>query len=259
VQGVRNDARLAFLWCWIVSSVVLLTVAQSKLPSYVFYVFVPLAMTAGIALDDLLTHGFRTARDRGLVLGFSAFQILVAIVAPSLKVARPFATATLAMGACFAVALVLVWRRQWIGAIVAYAAATVALIGGALVFSVDHVEAYSSARPVARAMMENQDGSEPLIAGKFLARGIHYYTHQPVWVLANKGQPFWTPHPLPVIAGRNALRDFVAAHGAVRVTIRRSEWPFWLKSDLVAGAGEPEWSGDNAIVRLVAPPTNAKE
>ena len=127
------------------------------------------------------------------------------------------------------------------------------MIGGALIFSVDHVERYSSSRPVARAMTEGQDGREPLIAGKFLARGIHFYTHRPVWVLANKPQPFWTPHPLPVIAGRDALRDFVDEHGAVRVTIRRSEMPLWLKSDLVTDAGEPEWFGDNAVLRLVSP------
>lgn len=258
VQGIRNDARLAFLWCWIISSVVLLTIAQSKLPSYAFYVFVPLAMTAGIALDDLLTHGFRTSRDRILVLGFAIIQCGFMFFIPMIKLARPFATPALGMAACFAVALVLLWRRQWAGAVAAYAVATVALIGGALVFSVDHVEKYSSARPVAEAMMEGHDGNEPLIAGKFLARGIHFYTHQPVWVLANKAQPFWTPHPLPVIAGRDALREFVAKHGPVRVTIRRSEWPFWLKSDLVAAAGEPAWYGDNAIVRLVPSKESAK-
>jgi 4-amino-4-deoxy-L-arabinose transferase-like glycosyltransferase len=252
-QGIRNDARLAFLWCWIISSVLLLTLAQSKLPSYVFYVFVPLSMAAGIALDELITHGFRSPRERKLVLGFTIFQFIAAFAAPMIKVARPFATPALAMAACFAVALVLFWRQRWTGAIVASLAATIALIGGALVFSVDHVEEYSSSRPVAQAMMKGQDGEEPLIAGKFLARGIHYYSHQPVWVLANKPQPFWTPHPLPVIAGRDALTEFVEKYGAVRVTIRRSEWPFWLKSKLVAKAGEPTWYGDNAIVRLVAP------
>ena len=253
VQGIRNDPRLAFLWCWIISSVILLTIARSKLPSYVFYVFVPVAMAAGLALDDLLTHGFRTARDRRLFFGFAILQLAVVLCAEQVKIARPFATPALAMAACFAVALVLLWRKQWTGMIVANAAATVALIGGALVFSVDHVEQYSSGRPVARAMMEGQDGSEPLLAGKFLARGIHFYTHQPVWVLANKPQPFWTPHPLPVVAGRDALHAFVEKHGAVRLTVRRSEWPFWLKSKMIAAAGEPQWFGDNAVIRLTAP------
>lgn len=256
-RGLRSDERLAFLWSWILTSLVLLTAAQSKLPSYIFYVFVPLALVGGIALDDLLTHGFRTARDRRLALGFALFQCVVALAAPAIKVARPFAVPALAMAACFVVGTVLLWRRQWVGAFIAQAAATVALIGGALVLSVDHVEQYSSARPVAQAMMAGQNGSEPLIAGKFLARGIHYYTRQPVWVIANKAQPFWTPHPLPVVAGRDALEAFVKEHGAVRITIRKSELPFWQKSRLVASAGEPEWFGDNAVLRLTAPPAAA--
>jgi 4-amino-4-deoxy-L-arabinose transferase-like glycosyltransferase len=250
----RSDPRLAFLWCWILSSLAFLTIVQSKLPSYIFYVFVPLALAVGMALDDLLANGFRTRLDRNLALGLAIFQCIVALAAPLINVARPFAGPALAVGACFVFIVVMLWRQRWWGAIASSAAATVALIGGALLFSVDHVEEYSSARPVALAMMSGQDGKEPLMAGKFLARGIHYYSHQPVFVLANKAQPFWTPHPLPVIAGRDALTEFVQEHGAVRATIRRSEWSFWQKSPLVDAAGEPQWFGDNAVIRLVAPP-----
>ncbi len=253
-DGLRHDARLAFLWSWILSSLVFLTIVQSKLPSYIFYVFVPLGMLVGMTLDDLLTTGLRTARERRLALGFALLQCAVALAAPLIKVARPFTIPALGMAACFLVGFILLWRQRWAGAIAAHAAGTVALIAGALYFSVDHVEEYSSARPVARAMMEGHAGEEPLIAGKFLARGIHFYTHQPVWVLANKEQPFWTKHPLPVIAGREKLREFVKKHGAVRVTIRRSELPFWQKTGVIAQAGEPQWFGDNAVFRLTAKP-----
>ena len=41
VQGLRHDSRLVFLWSWILSSLVFLSIVQSKLPSYIFYVFVP--------------------------------------------------------------------------------------------------------------------------------------------------------------------------------------------------------------------------
>jgi 4-amino-4-deoxy-L-arabinose transferase-like glycosyltransferase len=256
IRRFEGDPRITFLWCWILTSLVFLTIAQSKLPSYIFYVFVPLALAVGIELDELISYGFRTAQNRKLAIGLAIFQFVVALAAPLIKVARPFATPALAMAACLAVGIVCLWRQRWIEGIAAHAMATIALVGGALFFSVDHVEQYSSARPVAEAMMAGDKASvaaEPLLAGKFLARGIHYYTHQPVTVLANKQQPFWTPHPLPVIAGRDALMQFVKDHGAVRATIRKSEWPFWKRSQLVADAGEPEWFGDNAVIRLVAP------
>jgi 4-amino-4-deoxy-L-arabinose transferase-like glycosyltransferase len=254
VRSIRTDARAAFLWSWILTSLVFFTLAQSKLPSYIFFAFVPLALVVGMTLDDLVTNGFRTPFERNVALGFALFQCLVAFVCPLIKVARPFAGAALLLAACLAIALVLAWRGRLGAAIWAHVAATVALVVGALTFSADHVEAYSSARPVARAMMSGRLGQEPLLAGKFLARGLHYYTHEPVFVLANKRQPFWTPHPLPVVAGRQALLEFLKQHGPVRVTIRRSEWSFWLKSAAVATAGEPQWFGDNAVVRLVPPP-----
>jgi len=252
-RNLRSEPRLAFLWSWILSSLVFLTIVQSKLPSYIFYVFVPLALAVGMSLDDLLANGFRTRLDRNFAIGLAIFQCLVALAVPLIKVARPFTAPALAMGACFVFGAVMLWRQRWWGAIASSATATFALVGGALMFSIDHVESYSSARPVALAMMSGQQGQEPLIAGKFLARGIHYYSHQPVFVLANKEQPFWTPHPLPVIAGRDALTEFVQKHGAACATIRRSEWSFWQKSPLIAAAGEPQWFGDNAVIRLVAP------
>ncbi|MEA3211041.1 MAG: hypothetical protein QOE70_4098 [Chthoniobacter sp.] len=250
-RGIRQDERLAFLWCWILSSVLFLTIAQSKLPSYIFYVFVPLALAVGMTLDDWLTHGFRTRTEFRIALGCALFQCVIPLAAPLIKVARPFAAPALMLAACLASGIALALWGKRLPAIWAHVAGTAAIIVGALTFSVEHVEAYSSARPVAQAMIS--ESGEPLLAGKFLARGIHYYTHQPVVVLANKPQPFWTPHPLPVVAGRDELLAFVKQHGAVRATIRRSEWPFWQRSELITAAGEPQWFGDNAVVRLLAP------
>jgi 4-amino-4-deoxy-L-arabinose transferase-like glycosyltransferase len=258
-QGLRQDPRQAFLWSWILSSLVFLTIAQSKLPSYIFYVFVPLALTVGLTLDDLLTHGFRDSLERRLALGLALFQCVVALACPLIKVARPFTIPALLLGACLLAGVFLVWRGQRRLAVGAHVAATAALIVGALTFSRDHVDEYSSARPVAQAMMVGHDGAEPLLAGKFLARGIHYYTHQPVLVLANKAQPFWTPHPLQTVVGRKGLEAFVKEHGAVHITVRRSEWHIWEKSSLVAAAGEPQWFGDNAVLRIAPSPVPAEK
>lgn len=250
-SGLRSDPRQAFLWSWILSSLIFLTIAQSKLPSYIFFLFVPLAVVAGMTIDDLITHGFRTPTERRLAVGFAFFQCIVALACPFIKVARPFAVPALLLGACLVAGLILTWlgRRTW--AVAAHAAATVTLILGALTFSREHVDEYSSARPVALAMTSGQAAPEPLLAGKFLARGIHYYTKQPVLVLANQAQPFWTPHPLQTIVGRRGLEAFVKENGPVRITVRRSEWPIWEKSPLVQAAGQPQWFGDNAVLRLV--------
>ena len=270
-RGLRHDARLAFLWCWILSSLVFLTLAQSKLPSYIFYVFVPLALVIGLMLDDILTRGFRSAGEKRLLLALGVLQCLVALAAPGMgwlraagvavlpklaqlsDTAKPFAAPALLVVGCLALGLVLLWRGRLVPWLAAHALATVGLIVGALSWSLDHVDAFSSARPVARKMMAERRGDEPLLSGKFLARGIHFYTRQPVTVLASKAQPFWAAHPVAVVAGRKGLAEFLKTNPSVLCTLRRSEWPQWEKSEVGKFAGEPQWSGDNVIVRFAKP------
>ena len=194
--------------------------------------------------------------------------LIVGIAAPFIKVARPFEIPALLFSGCLAVGLIFVWRGRIGGWLVASAAATVALVVGALTFSAEHVEAYSSAQPVAKKMMEMHakgGGGEPLIAGTFLVRGVHFYTHQPMTVVGTEERPFkWTQHDLPVIVGGNddykppgAVRDnnlgvFLKKHGSAICTLRRGEWTaYWQGFKFWDDANPPVWSGDNVIVRLV--------
>ena len=271
-EGIRCDARLAFLWSWLLTSLVLLTLAQSKLPSYGFFMFVPLAQIVGVALDELWSKGFRDTKERAVTIGLSALQVAIGLAAPFIKMAKPFETPALFFSGCLAVGLLCVWRGRIGGWIAASAAATVALVVGALTFSAEHVEAYSSARPVAEKMMQMRKGDEPLIAGIFLVRGIHFYTHertqQKVTVVGLEDKPFkWTQHDLPVIVGGDdshkppgTLRDnnlgaFLKKHGSAICTLRRSEWnAYWHTFKFWDDANPPVWSGDNVIVRLVDQP-----
>ena len=268
-DGIRHDARLAFLWCWLLTSLVLLTVAQSKLPSYGFFMFVPLAQIVGVALDELWSKGFRDAKERVVVSVVSAVQVVLGVAAPFIKTAKPFATPALLFSGCLAVGLVFVWRGRIAGWVFSNAAATVALVVGALTFSASHVEAYSSARPAAEKMMQMRRGNEPLVAGIFLVRGVHYYTHertqQKMTVVGLDEKPFkWTQHDLPVIADADdskkppgAKRDnnmtvFLKQHGSAICTMRRRDWTlYWEKFGFADDATPIEWSGDNVIVRLV--------
>jgi len=262
-DGIRHDARLAFVWCWLLTSLVLLTAAQSKLPSYGFFMFVPLAMIVAVALDELWEKGFRDAKERVVVIVLSLVQIGIGVAAPFIKLAKPFATPALLFSGCLAVGLVFVWRARVGGWVIANAAATIALVVGALTFSADHVDEYSSARPAAEKMMRMRRGNEPLVGGIFLVRGVHYYTHDrthaQMTVIGLREKPFkWTQHDLPVIAGLDGqgaaigLRAFLKQHGSAICTVRRREWTlYWEKFGFADPATPIEWSGDNVIVRLV--------
>jgi len=263
-DGIRQDPRMAFLWTWLLTSFAFLTITQSKLPSYGFFMFVPLAQIVAIALEDLWSHGFRDARERVVTIILSVLQVGLGIAAPFIKVAKPFEIPALLFSGCLAAGLPFVWRGRIGGWVVMNAAASVALVVGALTFSAEHVEAYSSARPVAEKMMQMRKGDEPLLAGIFLVRGVHFYTHQPMTVVGLSERPFkWTQHDLPVIVGGDdslkppgAKRDdnlgaFLKTHRSAICTLRRSEWnAYWKNFKFWDDAEPPVWSGDNVIVRL---------
>ena len=270
--GIRYDARLTFLWCWLVTSLVLLTVAQSKLPSYGFFMFVPLAMIVAVTLDELWSKGFRDAKERAVVITLSVVQVGLGAAAPFIKLANPFAMPALLFSGCLAVGLIFVWRARVFGWVFANVAATVGLVVGALTFSAEHVDEYSSARPAAEKMMQMRRGNEPLVGGIFLVRGVHYYTHalthQNMTVVGFDEKPFkWTQHDLPVIAAAddsgkppgakrdNNMKVFLKQHGSAICTMRRSEWTnYWERYQFADAATPVEWSGDNVIVRLVDKP-----
>ena len=256
--GIRHDARLVFLWSWLLTSFVFLTVTQSKLPSYIFFVFVPLAQVIAVALDELWSEGFRSTTERAVVIALSVLQIGIGVAARFIKMAQPFEIPALLFSGCLVVGLIFVWRCRVGGWIAANAAATVALVVGALTFSADHVQDYSSTRPAAAKMMQMRKGGEPLIAGIFAVRGIHFYTHEPMAVVGLSDKPFkWTQHDLPVIAGLDGvgaaggLRAFLKQHGSAICTLRRSEWRDYWEPRVREFAEPPVWSGDNVIVRLV--------
>ena len=258
-RGIRHDPRLVFLWSWLITSFVFLTCAQSKLPSYFFFVFVPVAVLIGVVLDDLLAKGFRDTKERVVVLLLAIVQIGLCCAAPFVKQSQPFQTPALVFAGLLAVGLVALWRGKfavWIGV---NATATAVLIIGALVITQDKVEEFSSGRPVAAAMLKLRQANEPMLAGKVLVRGVHFYTRLPMVVIGTREKAFnWTQHDIPVIAGMDGvgkaggLRAFLKEHGAAICTIRRGEWnAYWEPFKMWDEANPPTWSGDSVIVRLV--------
>ena len=197
----RGDPAVLFQWCWLLTSLLFLTLAQSKLPSYGFYLFVPLAVILGRTLDLLLERGFASLAERRLITGLAVLQCVTVLVLPFVKAARAFTFPILLVAVCPAVALVFLLQKRLASWLLASAVASLALLAGALTKAVSAVEAESSARPVARALLAERRAGEPLVSGKFLVRGIIYYTRSPVTVFASKPHPFWADHPLPIVVG----------------------------------------------------------
>ena len=48
----------------------------------------------------------------------------------------------------------------------------------------------------------------PIVTNKLFARGIYFYTGNPVVVMDHDKQPFWSPHPIDVITDYYEIREF---------------------------------------------------
>jgi 4-amino-4-deoxy-L-arabinose transferase-like glycosyltransferase len=244
----QKDCRAKFLWCWILTSFVFLTVAQSKLPSYSFFLFAPFALVTAKALDDLLKGGFGSRGEKRFVLSLGLVQFALILACPFFKIAKPFAAPALLVSICLAAALVLQWRGEFSAWLAAQVAATLALIASGLTLSLPNLEVTSSARPIALALKQEHCGHEPILTDKFLARGIFFYTQEPVRVLASKPQPFWSAHPLPIVVGRIGLRDSLRETGTAICAVRQGESPLWTKLGVFAAATETEHFGNNLLI-----------
>jgi len=254
-RGFRDDPAVLFQWCWLLTSLVFLTVAQSKLPSYGFFLFVPLAVIVGRSLDLLLERGFASLGERRLVVGFAVFQCVTVLVMPFIKAAKAFTFPIALVAICLVVGLVFLLQKRLVVWLLTSAAASLALLAGALTKALPAVEAESSARPVALALLRERRADEPLVSGKFLVRGIIYYvtakdnTRQPVTILASKAHPFWADHPLPIIVGSKGLRTFAAQHPSFLCGLRKSDWRSVADEKVFARRDAFSEEGENVIVR----------
>jgi len=251
-----NDAAL-LVWCWLLSGLVFLTVAQSKLPSYCVFLFIPVALIAGVTADSLLSFGFRGKGERVFVITVAAVQCAAPFVLPMMKVAKPFAVPALLLGACLAVGFALLLARKFAGWIAASSLGVMAMIFTAVTFTNEHVEELTSVRPVAMRVAQLQKTDEPVLASKFLVRGIYYNNTRDgggtIRVLADKAQPFWAAHPLPVVVWKNGgLTQFLAQHPSALCAMRKSEWNNLEKNPIFKDRDAFEQIGDNVIVRAHA-------
>ena len=242
-----------YLACWFATSFVFFTIAQSKLPTYILFLFVPLALFAGVTLDALLREGFRSRAERVLALALAAFQALGVCVVFFFPAFRAFFVLAAVAAGSMGLAAILLSRKPSAGWVAASVAATLALVVGATTWSAGAIEAETSVRPAAMVLERHADPDAPVLTSAFLARGVWYYSRRGGRVLSNRGQPFFTPHPLPLVRGPAGLSEFVLEHGTTYCVMRAREWREIEKLEVTPIPVERDTVGDKLIVRVSAP------
>ncbi|HEY7729190.1 MAG TPA: glycosyltransferase family 39 protein [Candidatus Eisenbacteria bacterium] len=223
-EGMRRDGAVRYLVLWSLLCLAFFMLAQSKLPTYVLFLFVPLALLAGRTLDELLRDGRAAPWERWAAAVAGLAQVATLLLAPRLG---PYAAFTLPLALVAGILLVGLFplmRRRWAGWIGASALAGLALPLLCLGLAGPAIEPILSARRLSAEIAQTVPETETVLASPVLARGITYYTRRAVAVLSHRPEPFYTPHPLPVVVGPEALARLVGEAGSVACGATSREW-----------------------------------
>jgi len=218
------DGTARFLAIWALFCLAFFTLAQSKLPSYVLFLFVPLALLIGRALDLLLQADGRGRVAKWAMVGLGFAQVVPFLVAPRILPYPNLAWPLGLVAACLTIALIFQVRRISPAWIAASASSSAALIFVCLAWVGPSVDAIVSTRALSREILGELRPSETLMASPLLARGVFYYTRRPVTVLSNRARPFFTPHPLPVVHGSGGLNRLLEEGGAALCATSAHDW-----------------------------------
>ena len=216
------DGPPRFLISWTLLCLGFLTLAQSKLPSYALFLFVPLALLVGQTLDTLLRNGVGSP-EKWAMWALGAAQVVPFVVAPRIPAYRGFVWPLGLVAVFLVAALVLQTRRAWAAWIAVTAASSLLLPVLCLSWAGPAADSIVSTRGASREILRGQPPSDALLASPLLVRGILYYTHRPVAVLSDRARPFYTPHPLPVVGTRD-LNHYLSGRGSALCVVSARDW-----------------------------------
>jgi len=254
----RRDPTAAYLWGWLIANLAFFTIARSKLPTYVLFAFVPLALLAGRAItaSDATAPAPRWGARIAALVQVDAFT--VAALAPiGVALPPPVRAGLGAVAALLAIGSVALWRGRvsaWLGATVLAASALLVTL---LAFGGTWLDDLTSVRTAARAIATARKPGEALIVERFLVRGVTYYARQTPVVLSRGPRPYWTQHPLPVVVGADGLREFVREHGGALCLVETRGWPVFATGVPTGWTATKLLDGQKTLVRIAPPAGDA--
>jgi 4-amino-4-deoxy-L-arabinose transferase-like glycosyltransferase len=226
----RESRGVLFVICAIVPSLLFITAAQSKLPSYGFFLYPPFALLMGHMLGQWWEFGLRGRGEKIYAGAFAVIQavapVVATLVAPKYADAQIYA---MIIGVPLAVAAVLLIMGQLRAWAVASVAASVTIIAVAFTGLAPQIEGQASSRIIGTAIRDFRRPGEPVLTVKFMVRSVAYYNHEdPAAVFAGNAQPWFSPHPIKVLVsseenGFKGLSDFLAEHGSAIIAAQPSD------------------------------------
>jgi len=200
-----------FMVIWFLTIVLAFAVAQSKLATYVSPAYPALAVLVALGVSRSTPDRWKQLLCAGLLIATAMALASAALIGPE-RVALPSVTAIpFAVGSVIVlVAGVLVILRRLRDAIIATATGVgmFVVLSSILIFPL--LEGGLTQADVPDAARKCGMQNRPALCSPIYARGIHFYTDQPLIVIAPKPHPYWSDHPIPILSADSQITRLLA-------------------------------------------------
>ncbi|PWB71060.1 hypothetical protein C3F09_08365 [candidate division GN15 bacterium] len=195
-----------FMVIWFLTIVLSFSIAQSKLATYVSPAYPALAVLVAMGLAQQSIARWRQLAGAGLLIASAAALVAGALIAPEKAGLPKIVSVPIAAGAVFVLAagVLLIFRRIR-DAVIATAASVgvLVILSSIIIFPLLEGGLTQADVPAAAAKCGMQNQS--VLCSPIYARGIHFYTDQPIIVVAPRPHPYWSDHPIPIISTDSAI------------------------------------------------------
>ena len=218
----KHRSIVTFLGMWFLAVYVIFAIAHSKLASYILPLFPAIAVLLALSLESLDGMRRRTVAAAALFMLFGAGMIAAPWLArgPLAAELRPLLLAVAAYGVVQLACGALVLMRRLAPVIALNAAGFLAIVLlGFLSVPAAATDGFTDAG-TARIVAEQGLTGKTIVASKLYARGVNFHTGNPIAVMDTRANPFWSPHPVPVLWQDDQIRAFFDDKPKVLCVIR---------------------------------------
>jgi 4-amino-4-deoxy-L-arabinose transferase-like glycosyltransferase len=273
----REQRGLTMIISWLVPCYIFMTVAQSKLPSYIFFLTVPVALLAGRTLERWLTEGFGTFERWGVGLVTLIQGIALIWYLPHFHPnSQPFYAQLLALGIPLTLAGIWALCNRSLGWAITAPAFSIILVFTAFFWIEARLDGTVGSRAICEVITKVRHPQEKIVTCSFLGRAANFYLHEKPEAIFVPDQkllghspyenfrpfyPFYSYHPLRQLTIERELGDYVKQQGSILCLGEKRDFHLLNEADNSSVKGQCELlgeTGDNpgrAVFRVSAKKT----
>lgn len=203
-----------FLACWVGIVFIIFQPAHSKLISYIFPLFPALAIIIGDFIYDKVSLNVRSRLMTTLsaITAFLIFLIPFGLIFAMLKYPVyisskvPIYSLAVLLFVLSALNLYFILKNKLLWLI--YSFSLVVPLSLAILFTLHNdLEPYVSSKKACEYLVNNYEVNNIVLCSKPFVRGVRFYTHKEVAVIAIPGRQFFSPHPVMFLDTDLKVRD----------------------------------------------------